>query len=171
MKVADAKQLVATPRERLEGGPALFGRVSFLTPGSGLYLYRYVVDNRQGGNRIDEVNILVDSVHQKFLLAPLEHAEQQPWEFVVAISGESDKPPLSEFGTFWSWFQRQGLPAGTISPVFSFVTARAPTVVVGNNYFLHSTGLEGTPPYTGIAAYGQIVAPDFGVPLPPELRR
>jgi hypothetical protein len=169
MNVASALKLAALPLAgRLDDAPILFGSVAALTPGSGLYSYFYVVDNRRGQVAVNEVNILVDSVNANFKLTPKEHGDPSSWAFHVAVSGGSANPPLNEFGTFWQWFNENGVPAGTISAVFSFITDRAPTLGLNNNYYLYSSTLPPVPPLDGIVAYGHIVAPDFGVPFPPE---
>jgi hypothetical protein len=164
MKIADALKLTAIPKGRVDDAPILLGIVSSLTPGSGLYSYQYVVDNRRGQVNIQDVIILVDSVNENPSLAPNEHAEPQSWTFEFG-PGQVGNPPASESGTFWYWSSLQGVPVGTISPIFSFVTDRAPTLVVKNNFILYTTSLA---PGQGVIAYGHIIAPDFGVPFPPE---
>jgi hypothetical protein len=164
MKIADALRLATIPRGRVDDAPILFGSVSFLTPGSGLYAYSYVVDNRRGQVNIQAVILLVDSVHENPSLVPKEHAEPQYWTF-EAGPGQIGNPPASESGTFWYWSSLQGVPIGTVSPIFSFVTDRAPTLVVKNNFILYTTDLA---PGEGVIALGHVVAPDFGVPFPPE---
>jgi hypothetical protein len=169
MNVASALKLAALPLAgRLGDAPILLGRVEFLTPGSGLYAYSYVVDNRRGQVAVNEVAILVDSVNINTNVTPKDIGEPSGWRFSTAFSGSSSDPPVNEFGTFWDWFNESGVPAGTVSDVFSFVTNRAPTLVTKNNYFLYSAQVSSVPPLDGIVAYGNIVAPDFGVPFPPE---
>jgi hypothetical protein len=144
-----------------EAGAILFGSVAALTPGP-LFFYRYVIDNRLGASDVTEVSILVDSVHQNVSLMPSSHTEPTGWMFNVAESGGSASPPLKEFGTFWAWDNLTGLPAGAISPVFSFTTNRAPVLSDLNNFFLFSPALL-SGPTEGIAAFGFTLAPDFGV--------
>src|SRR5262249_54225520 len=140
MEIADALRLAATPRGGVEDAPVLLGVASFLTPGSGLYSYQYVVDNRRGQVDLQEVIILVDSVNENPSLVPKEHAEPPSWEFESGPGG-IDNPPTRESGTFWAWYSRQGVLVGTISPIFSFITDRAPTLNVKNNFVLYTTEL------------------------------
>jgi hypothetical protein len=85
------------------------------------------------------------------------------------VSGGSANPPVDEFGTFWSWYNKNGVPAGAITPAFSFLTDRGQDTYLNNNSFLFSSALGGVPPTFGIASFGHVIAPDFGVVSPPEV--
>jgi hypothetical protein len=162
---AAAMKLLRGPiRKRLEPVIYLFGSVSF-DDRTGLYTYSYVVDNRQGAFAVTQVNVLVDSTQSNFSLAPNSQTSPAGWEFDTSVSGGIANPPFNEFGTFWSWNNDPGaeVAPGTVSPVFSFTTPRAPNTVLNNNFFLFSGTAPLTPPLDGIVAFGHVVAPDIGV--------
>ena len=133
-------------------------------PSTGDWTSTYVVDNRLGKAIVNEVNILVDSVRQRPDLQPSSHAEPTGWRFDVGVSGGSANPPVSEFGTFWSWYSVKGVAPGTMSPPFSLTWPWPWSGDMGpcggNNYFLWSdvpgAGSD------GVVGYGNALAPDFG---------
>jgi hypothetical protein len=133
-----------------------------------LFSYMYVVDNRLGVDPIDEVTLLVNSTNQDYDLKPVARGEPDGWDFETDISGSSADPPVSEFGTFWSSYNRPGLPAGQISLPSSFVTARTATTSSNHNFLLFSSAAIAKPPHDGIIAFGHVMSPAFGVDSPPE---
>ena len=162
---AAMKLMARTTGRKTDPNVSLLSSVTF-DPSTNLFTYSYVVDNRAGTAAVNEVNVLVDSQHTNFDLAPNAQSGPAGWRFDTSVSGAS--PPEDEFGTFWAWFNENGIAAGAISAPFSFVTARVQNTFLNNNFFLFSSAAASSPPNDGIVAFGHVLAPDFGVVSPPD---
>jgi len=134
---------------------------------TGLYTYSYILNNSGGTEGVNELAILVASPNKNFSLVPNAHSSPAGWDFLTAISGNIENPPVNEVGTFWRWFQGgSGLSVGNVLSGFSFSTTAAPTSSTSNNYFLYSSSLTGGPPgLNGVFEFGHVVAPAL-VPEP-----
>jgi hypothetical protein len=137
---------------------------------AGLYTYRYVLDNRHGPGAITEVNVLFESLRYDCSLQPAAHTDPPGWSFGTSVSGGIANPPYGEAGSFWAWYNPQGLPVGGTQRGFSFTSPYAPGAGSGNNYFLYGDALGGVPPDPGVVEFGHVVAPDLAeAPEPPAL--
>jgi hypothetical protein len=163
MAIATALFLLHTTANRSEAELLLGGSVTF-DRSSGLYAYRYVLDNRHGPAAITEVNILFESLRYDCSLQPAAHTDPPGWSFGTSVSGGIANPPYGEAGSFWSWYNPQGLPVGGTQTGFSFTSPNAPAAGSGNNYFLYGDTLG------GVVEFGHVVAPDLAeAPEPPAL--
>jgi hypothetical protein len=150
----------------------LASSVSFDRP-SGLYTYRYALDNRHGPAAVTEVNVLFESLQYDLSQQPAAHTDPRGWSFGTSVSGAIADPPYGEAGSFWYWYNPVGLPVGGTQTGFSFTSPNVPAAGGGNNYFLYAAPLGGVPPGFGVVEFGHVVAPDLAeapeAPEPPAL--
>jgi hypothetical protein len=133
----------------------LTGRAEY-DPTTRLFTYTYTLDNTAGSWPVTELSILIAPNQVDYDLRPAAWAAPPGWEFRTAVSGGIAYPPYNEFGTFWQWYNPDGLPVGERAD-FSFASGYG-AMGSGNNYFLfapeaYRTGQD------GVIEYGRTVAP------------
>ena len=158
--------------------PFLSGSATFNTENN-LYTYSYFLDNQSGSSPITEISILFEPNVTDFSGARFFATTASPpgWAFQIAAGGISS--PASEAGTFFEWAQTgicpnasdcEGLQAGAGLSGFSVTAASAPTGSLSDNYFIFAPFFLND---AGIAAVGNVVAPDLNqptiIPVPSSL--
>jgi hypothetical protein len=99
MALASALALLHALAGQAKAELLLAGSVSFDRP-SGLYTYRYVLDNRHGPAAITELSVLFESLRYDLALSPAAHTDPPGWSFGTSVSGAIADPPYGEAGSF-----------------------------------------------------------------------
>jgi hypothetical protein len=131
---------------------------------SGLYTYRYALDNRKGLYELNVLSLLVIPVAFPNALPNAAHIDRHTsppgWSFGVATGGNEEV-----WGAFaqWSAFPSPGVMPGAYLTGFSISTANPPGNTRAANYLVYS--------YTtsSIVDSGSVTAPDLtvvGIPSP-----
>jgi hypothetical protein len=100
---------------------------------SGLYTYRYAIDNRNGAHFVVGIGVLVIPNAAFYQLAPLQHTSPPDWDFGTAAFDWTVNPPP---GTYQQWTGRVGLSPGSYLSGFSIATSYPPTTRATPNYWL-----------------------------------
>ena len=128
---------------------------------SGLYTYRYALDNRAGTKIITDFGILIIPGVALDRLPPLPHTSPPGWNMVTSVGGGS----VGGGGTFQEWYTTGALLPGQYLSGFSFTTSQPPRSSTTTNYYVHS-------PQSGVGSgpleLGSIEAPEL-ISLVPAL--
>lgn len=126
------------------------------SPGTGLYTYRYALDNRAGTMSITDFGILVIPGVELHTFPPLPHTSPPGWSMVSSTGGAT----VGGGGTFqeWSASLPGGLLPGQYLSGFSFSTKQPPRSSATINYFVFSPQ---SPAGGDFYEKGSIVAPEF----------
>jgi hypothetical protein len=147
-------------------GPMLTGSVRY-DPGTRLYTYSYVLDDRAAAGPVSHVYVRVlDGFNGA--LAPADFAAPAPYGFGTYTGHSLIGHPDFVGGTFFGWTVGGAAPPVEVGVKggFSFTTGFAPTTGRADNYYLWSTAATAPPGQLadGVQDVGYVVAPDFSRP-------
>lgn len=124
---------------------------------TGLYTYRYAIDNRAGTSSVNELGVLL--VPKQFLFLPaLQHTSPPGWFFAPSIGFISDALQ----GAFQEWQSPDGVRAGEYLSGFSITTSLPPRNDNTLNYFLFNR----VGPTDSFFDVGTIEGPSSPIPIP-----
>jgi PEP-CTERM motif len=160
--------VLAVPGAQATAGPMLTGTVDY-DPGTRLYTYSYVLDDRAAVYPVFGfyIHVLTDQFDSQ--LTPDGYTTPAPFVFGTFTGQGLIRHPEFPDGTAFGWEIRPvslELPGG-VKTGFSVTSGHAPSDDRSENYYLWSRAAELPPhnPSNGIQEIGWLPVPDFSRPV------